>query len=226
MDKKLVASTIDHAVLKPEATDMDLDRECQLAVKYGVATVCVKPSHVELASKLLSNSDVGVSTVIGFPHGSTTTSCKVQESEEAIMNGAKELDMVINIGKLLSENFDYVKKDIRRIVEVAHKKNVLVKVIIETSLLSDDMKVMACKLSEEAGADFVKTSTGFNGGGATLHDIKLMKGAVSPKIRIKASGGVKNLEQALGFIEAGCSRLGTSGTASIVGEEEGAEGSY
>lgn len=216
MDKKTIAGMIDHAVLKPEATDMDLERECSIAVKYGVASVCVKPSHVVMAKKLLASSGVAVSTVIGFPHGSTTTGCKVAEALEALENGAVELDMVINIGRLLSGDMDFVREDIKSVVEAAHKRGALLKVIIETSLLSDEMKAYACRLSEEAGADFVKTSTGFNGGGAALADIVIMKNSVSPKVRLKASGGIKSFQQAVEFAEAGCSRLGTSSTEAIL----------
>lgn len=216
MDKNLIAKTIDHAVLKPEATDEDLKRECDICAKYKVASVCVKPSHVKLASQLLSSSEVGVCTVIGFPHGSTTTACKVAETVEAILNGADEIDMVINVGQLLSENFEYVKTDIAKVVEACHNKGKILKVIIETSLLSNEMKIKACKLSEEAGADYVKTSTGFNGGGATIDDILLMKESVSNNVKLKASGGIKTLEQAQEFLNVGCSRLGTSATVSIL----------
>jgi deoxyribose-phosphate aldolase len=218
LDKKKIASMIDHAVLKPDATDNDLKRECEIALTYGVASVCVKPSHVMFANKLLKGSLVKVSTVIGFPHGTTTTRCKVEEAREAIENGASELDMVINIGKLLSGDFDYVETDIRSVVDEAHSKGVIVKVILETALLTDEMKVTACKISEKCGADFVKTSTGFNGRGADLNDIKLMKSSVSDRVGIKASGGIKNFEQAEAFAKAGCTRLGTSSTVEIVGE--------
>ena len=218
MDKNIIASMIDHAVLKPDATDMDLERECAIAMKYKVASICVKPSHVEYAAKLLKDSSVKVSTVIGFPHGTTTTRCKIVEAQEAIENGASELDMVINIGKLLSRDFDYVEKDIRSIVDQAHSKGVIVKVILETALLNDEMKVAACKISDKCSADYVKTSTGFNGRGADLADITLMKSSVSDKVGIKASGGIKNFEQAVVFAKAGCTRLGTSSTIDIVGE--------
>lgn len=218
MDKKTIASMIDHAVLKPDATDKDLERECGIALKYSVASVCVKPSHVVLADKLLRGSDVKVSTVIGFPHGTTTTRCKVAEAQEAIENGASELDMVLNIGKLLSGDFDYVEKDIRSVVDEAHSKGVIVKVILETALLTDELKAVACKISDKCGADFVKTSTGFNGRGADLNDIKLMKNSVSDRVAVKASGGIKNFEQALAFANAGCTRLGTSSTVEIVGD--------
>lgn len=219
MDKKTIASMIDHAVLKPDATDEELRIECEMASKYGVATVCVKPSHVSLAKIFLKDSRVKVSTVIGFPHGSTTTSCKVFEAREAIENGAEELDMVINIGKLKSGDYDYVRKDIKSVVDMAHALNASVKVILETALLSDDLIIKASRLAEEAGADYVKTSTGFNGRGASLEDIELMRNSVSAKVGIKASGGIKNLEQAVKFAEAGCLRLGTSGTVNILGDE-------
>lgn len=217
MEKSVIAAMIDHAVLKPDATDFDLHNECEIAKKYKVASVCVKPSHVKKAAELLCGSRVYVSTVIGFPHGATTTSCKAFEAAEAIENGAKELDMVINIGKLLSDDFEYVKEDIGEIARLAHKRGVLLKVIIETSLLNDKMKVIACKLSEEAGADYVKTSTGFNGAGANLMDIEIMKKTVSSKVKIKASGGIKNFEQAVMFANAGCHRLGISNTENILG---------
>jgi len=218
MDKSTVLSMIDHAILKPEATDSDLERECAIAAKYNVASVCVKPSHVKYASELLKDSSVKVSTVIGFPHGTTTTKCKVAEAREAIENGAVELDMVLNIGKLLSRDFDYVEKDIKSVVDEAHFKGVIVKVILETALLDEEMIAAACKIAEKCGADFVKTSTGFNGRGASLADIEIMKKNVSDKVGVKASGGIKNFEQAVAFVEAGCKRLGTSSTANIAGE--------
>jgi len=210
---------IDHAVLKPDATDSDLERECAIAVKYKVASVCVKPCHVKYAAELLKNASVKVSTVIGFPHGTTTTMCKVAEAREAIENGAVELDMVINIGKLISRDFDYVEKDIKSVVDEAHSKGVIVKVILETALLDDELKEIACKISDKCGADYVKTSTGFNGRGADLADIILMKNSVSERVGIKASGGIKSFEQAVAFAKAGCTRLGTSSTVSIAGED-------
>ena len=216
MDKKIIAKTIDHAVLKPEATDLDVERECAVALKYDIASVCVKPCHVKLAAKLLKDSSVKVSTVIGFPHGGTTTAAKVAEALDAIENGASELDMVINMGKLLSGDYSYVKEDIEAVAKAAHSKNVILKVIIETALLDDEKKKVACRLSEEAGADYVKTSTGFNGSGATPDDIVLMKNSVGPNVRIKASGGIKTLDQAIKFIELGCHRLGTSSTENIL----------
>lgn len=218
MDKKAIAKMIDHAVLKPEATDLDLERECGIAARNRVATVCVKPSHVALAAEFLKGSGVGVSTVIGFPHGSTTTACKVAEAVEALENGAVELDMVINIGKLLSGDLEYVRKDIARVALAAHSEGALLKIIIEAALLDDEQKAAACRLADEAGADFVKTSTGFNGRGAELKDIEIMRASVSQRMNIKASGGIKTFEQAASFAEAGCTRLGTSSTEGILGD--------
>lgn len=227
MDKKIIAKMIDHAVLKPDATDLDVERECQTALRFDIASVCVKPCHVKLAYTILKDSDVMVSTVIGFPHGGTTTACKVAEACEAIENGASELDMVINIGKLLSGDYDYVKNDIEAVATAAHTKNAALKVIIEAALLDDERKKIASRLSEEAGADFVKTSTGFNGSGASPEDIVLIKNTVSAHINIKASGGIKTLGQAIGFIELGCNRLGTSSTEQILtGIDKGDKSSY
>lgn len=221
MDRKLIASKIDHAILKPQYTYLELLNECEVAKKYNVASVCVKPSDVEFARELLANSEVKVCTVIGFPHGVTTTETKVAETEDVIKKGATEVDMVINIGRLMSNDYNYVKNDINKVVEVAHKNGVIIKVIIETSLIDDEHKAIACKLAEEAGADYVKTSTGFNGGGATLEDIELMINSIdSTKVKVKASGGIKTYEQAVQFIEAGCSRLGTSALVAIMEDQD------
>lgn len=216
MDRKTLAKTIDHAILKPEQTADDLARECAIALEYGVFSVCVKPSDVARAVELLQGSDVKVSTVIGFPHGATTSAVKVFEAQDAISNGAAELDMVLNIGRLLAGEDDYVEADIRGVVEAAHPQGVLVKVIIETALLDDRAKGAACRLAEKAGADFVKTSTGFNGGGATLADVKLMRDALGPQMRIKASGGIRTYELAESLLAAGCTRLGVSGTKALL----------
>lgn len=223
MIRNEVAKYIDHAVLKPNHTDDDVRKACEMAKRWNIASVCVKPCHVLLAKKLLEGSDVKVCTVIGFPNGSTTTVTKAFETIDAIMNGASEIDMVMNVGKLISGDEHYVLNDIKQVVNICHSKNVLCKVIIETSLLTDDLKVKACELVKQAGADYVKTSTGFNGGGATLEDIALMKNTVGDQVKIKASGGIKTYEQAVAFIEAGCSRLGTSSTEEILSGGEGKE---
>jgi deoxyribose-phosphate aldolase len=226
VNRKTLAKTIDHAILKPEMTIKELIKECEIAKSCGVFSVCVKPCDVKAACDLLKDSGVLVGTVIGFPHGSTTTAAKVFEAAEAIGSGAKEIDMVINVGRLLSNEYQYVEEDIRKVVEVGHREGILVKVIIETSLLTDALKVTACKLAEKAGADFVKTSTGFNGGGAALEDIKLMREAVSKNVRVKASGGIKTSEFANSLIEAGCERLGTSASKAILESDDTYEGNY
>lgn len=224
--QKNIAKAIDHAVLRPDMTIADLKRECEIAIQYGVFSVCVKPCDVKIACEFLKGSDVLVGTVIGFPHGSTTTAVKVFEAVEAIGNGAKEVDMVINPGRLLSNEYNYVEEDIRKVVEAAHLKGALVKVIIETSLLNDEQKTAACRLAEKAGADFVKTSTGFNGGGASIEDIRLMRNAVSHNVQVKASGGIKTSEFADSLLEAGCTRLGTSATKAIMEADDTYKGSY
>lgn len=223
MIRNEVAKYIDHAVLKPNHTDDDVRKACEMAKRWNIASVCVKPCHVLLAKKLLEGSDVKVCTVIGFPNGSTTTATKAFETIDAIMNGASEIDMVMNVGKLISGDEHYGLNDIKQVVNICHSENVICKVIIETSLLTDDLKVKACELVKQAGADYVKTSTGFNGGGATLEDIALMKNTVGDQVKIKASGGIKTYEQAVAFIEAGCSRLGTSSTEEILSGGVGKE---
>ena len=223
MIRNEVAKYIDHAVLKPNHTDDDVRKACEMAKRWNIASVCVKPCHVLLAKKLLEGSDVKVCTVIGFPNGSTTTATKAFETIDAIMNGASEIDMVMNVGKLISGDEHYGLNDIKQVVNICHSENVICKVIIETSLLTDDLMVKACELVKQAGADYVKTSTGFNGGGATLEDIALMKNTVGDQVKIKASGGIKTYEQAVAFIEAGCSRLGTSSTEEILSGGVGTE---
>ena len=215
-----VAQTIDHSVLKPEATMKDIVDGCQLAAKHHTATVCIRPCDVELAVSLLSGTDVGVATVIGFPHGTTTTATKVFESVEALHNGAVELDMVLNISALVSGDYDFVKQDIEAVVRAAKAQlpTCQIKVIFETALLTDEQIVTACELSEAAGADFVKTSTGFSTGGATMHAVKLMKQTVGDRLKVKSSGGVKTLDQLIDYMEAGVSRSGCSATEAVLTE--------
>jgi deoxyribose-phosphate aldolase len=213
-----IAQMIDHSLLRPELTEEDVRNGCEIAKKYKVATVCCRPSEVALVKQLLQDSDVKTTTVVGFPHGYNKTETKVFEAEQAIKEGAVELDMVINIGKLLDGDYDYVKNDIKAVVDVAHSHNVLVKVIFENFYLNDEQKKMACKLSEEAGVDFVKTSSGFAGGGATIEDLKLMRATVSEKIQVKAAGGVRDLKMALKVREVGCTRFGATRTQTIMEE--------
>jgi deoxyribose-phosphate aldolase len=215
---KQLAKTIDHSLLRPELTEPEVIAGCELAKKFDVASVCVKPCHVRLAAKVLKGSDVRVSTVIGFPHGSNCTAIKVAEARQAISDGAVELDMVLNIGELRSGNNDYVRDDIKAVVDIAHPASALVKVILENAYLTNEQKVTACHLVEEAGGDFVKTSTGFAPSGATLDDVRLMRQNVSPHIQVKAAGGVRTLEAALQMIDAGVTRMGATATATILGE--------
>jgi deoxyribose-phosphate aldolase len=212
-----LAKVIDHSLLRPELTEEDVRQGCDLAARYHVASVCVKPCHVRLAASLLKDSDVAVGTVIGFPHGSHTTAVKVYEAREAIENGATELDMVINIGALRGGNEAYVLEDIRAVVEVA-RGQALVKVILENAYLTDEQKVRGCQLVEQAGADFVKTSTGFAPSGATLSDLQLMRASVGPQVQVKAAGGVRTLDALLDVIDVGATRSGATATAAILDE--------
>lgn len=215
MKKEELAKMIDHTILKPQATKKSIENLCKEALEYKFASVCINPTNIELAAKMLKGSEVKVCTVIGFPLGANTTEVKVFETKDAIAKGANEVDMVINIGKLKDKDYDYVQKDIKSVVEAADKKAVT-KVIIETCLLTDDEKIMACKLAKDAGADFVKTSTGFSTGGATPADIKLMRETVGPDMGVKASGGVRSIEDAEAVIKNGATRIGASSSIEIV----------
>jgi deoxyribose-phosphate aldolase len=211
-----LAKVIDHSLLRPELTEADVLAGCELAARYHVATVCVKPCDVRLAREALKDSDVIVSTVVGFPHGSSLTPIKVAEAGRAMDDGALELDMVLNIGRLRSGQHDYVREDIQAVCDVAHARGVKVKVIFENSYLTDQEKITACKLSKAAGADWVKTSTGFASGGATLEDLRLMRANVPEHIQVKAAGGVRTLPALLDVIDAGVTRCGATATATIL----------
>ena len=206
---------IDHTILKPEATQAAVQKIIDEAKEYNFFSVCINPCWVAFASEQLADTDVAVCTVIGFPLGANTPEVKAYEAADAIKNGANEVDMVINIGALKSQQYDYVRQDIQGVVDAA-KGKALVKVIIETALLTDEEKVKACELAKEAGADFVKTSTGFSTGGAKVADIRLMRETVGPDMGVKASGGVHNAEEALAMIEAGATRIGASTGVAIV----------
>ncbi|MDH7486189.1 MAG: deoxyribose-phosphate aldolase [Anaerolineae bacterium] len=210
-----LAKTIDHSLLKPELTGQEVIEGCELARRYHVASVCVKPCHVPLARRLLEGSDVKVGTVVGFPHGSSTTETKAFEARQAVANGAQELDMVINIGALRSGQDDLVRDDIRAVVDAAGDR-AIVKVILENHYLTDEEKVRACRLAEEAGAHYVKTSTGFAPTGATIEDLKLMRASVSPRMGVKAAHGVRSLDAALEVIAVGATRIGATQTAQIL----------
>jgi deoxyribose-phosphate aldolase len=213
-----VAKTIDHSLLRPELDDQFIADGCRLAAEYQVASVCCRPADVPRAVDLLAGTGVAVGTVIGFPHGGTTTEVKVFEAQQALRSGATELDMVINIGALRSGRDAYVKEDIAAVVAVAHAARAIVKVIFENAYLDDDQKVRACKLSEAAGADFVKTSTGFAATGATHEDLALMRRSVSPHIGVKAAGGVRTLDGLLAVMKLGVTRVGATQTAAILDE--------
>lgn len=214
---------IDHTLLKPDASQEQIETLIEEAKKYDFASVCVNPTWVSFAAQALKSTDVKVCTVIGFPLGANTPELKAFETSDATQNGANEIDMVINIGALKSRNFDLVERDIRAVVEAA--KGTLVKVIIETCLLTDDEKVKACQLAQKAGADFVKTSTGFSTGGATVEDVALMRKTVGPDMGVKASGGARSYEDALAFIKAGATRIGASSGVAIM-EGDVANGDY
>lgn len=208
---------IDHTILKPDATLDMIETLCSEAKDNNFAAVCVNPYFVKDCKQLLKDSNVKVATVVGFPLGANTKEVKAYETIDAIKNGADEIDMVINIGALKNKDYKVVKQDIQAVVDAA-KDKAIVKVIIETCLLTEDEKVKACEISMEAGADFVKTSTGFSTGGATLEDVKLMKSVVGEKLEVKASGGVRDLESAKQMIQAGATRLGTSSGVKIAKE--------
>lgn len=213
-----LARMIDHTNLKPDATEVDIDQLIAEAKKYEFRTVCLNPWWVKKASEALEDTSVGVCTVIGFPLGATTTENKVAETMQAIMNGADEVDMVINIGELKAGHDDVVLEDIRAVAEITHQNHKVLKVIIEACLLTDDEKVRACELCEKAGADFVKTSTGFSTGGATVEDVALMRQTVSEGIQVKAAGGIRTKENALAMIQAGADRIGASASIAIINE--------
>jgi deoxyribose-phosphate aldolase len=211
-----IAGMIDHSLLKPNLTDDEIIEGCKIADKYQVASVCVRPGDVKLAKELLNNSKVLVSTVIGFPHGSTTTRAKLEEAKEAIENGAVELDMVLHIGKLRSGKYDYVKEDIKVVTQYAHSKSVKVKVIFENCFLIEDEIIKACEICNEVGVDWVKTSTGYGTGGAEDKDIKIMRKYSKPEIQVKAAGGIRSLERAIEVKELGCTRFGATATVAIL----------
>ncbi|CAN5425442.1 hypothetical protein BH20ACI1_BH20ACI1_08290 [soil metagenome] len=215
------ASLIDHTLLKPEASESDIKKLCSEAVQFGFASVCVNPSWVKKAAEFLRGSSVPVCTVIGFPLGATLSDVKAYEARRTIFNGAREVDMVINIGALKSGDDCTVEDDIRAVAQAAHENNVLLKVIIETALLTDEEKVRACLASKNAGADFVKTSTGFAKGGATADDVALMRRTVGRNLGVKASGGVKGIDDARKMFEAGATRIGASVGVKIAQEASG-----
>jgi deoxyribose-phosphate aldolase len=213
-----IAKMIDHSLLNPTLTDEEIISGCELAKNYHVATVCVRPSDVLLAQTILKDSDVLVTTVIGFPHGTTTTATKVSEATEAIANGCKELDVVLHIGKLRSGDLEYVEKDLKMVIELAHASNVKVKVIFENTYLTKEQIISATLICNTLNADWVKTSTGYAGGGATDEDLRIMRQYALPHIQVKAAGGVRTLQRALEVRELGCTRFGATATKTILDE--------
>jgi deoxyribose-phosphate aldolase len=214
-----LAGMIDHTLLKPEATKDQVTELCAEAKKYGFASVCINPSYVPLCAKLLRDTAVKVCTVIGFPLGATSTSSKAFEADQACRDGARELDMVINVGMLKSGMYEYVENDIFAVVATGRRYGALVKVILETGLLSDEEKIKGCMLAKRSGADFVKTSTGFAKGGATVGDIALMRKVVGSAMGVKASGGVRTREDALAMVASGADRIGASASVKIISTE-------
>jgi deoxyribose-phosphate aldolase len=219
-----VAKAIDHSLLKPELTDTFVEAGCRLAADYDVASVCVRPRDVERARDLLTGTTVAVGTVIGFPHGSSRTETKVFESRLALQNGARELDMVIDIGALIAGDDQRVEEQIAEVVEAAHAEGALVKVILENAYLTDEQKVRGCRLVEAAGADFVKTSTGFAPTGATIEDLKLMRRSVSPRVQVKAAHGIRTLDALVEVLEIGVTRVGATQTAAMLDEFKARKG--
>jgi deoxyribose-phosphate aldolase len=211
-----IAALIDHTLLRPDATPSDIRRLCAEARQYGFATVCINPYWVPLAAGELSGSNVKVCTVAGFPLGASTTAMKAAEAKAAALAGAREIDMMLNIGELRSGNHDAVRNDVKTVVQAARGLAAMVKVILETALLDDEQKTQACMLIRQAGAAFVKTSTGFAGSGATVHDIALIRRAVGNEIGVKASGGIRTLEDLKAMLAAGATRIGTSAGVAII----------
>jgi len=218
MDTRHLASMIDHTLLKPEASESQIRQLCDEAKRFGFASVCVNPTYVKLCATLLAGTSVHVCTVAGFPLGASLPEVKAFEAQQAIRDGATEIDMVINVGALKNRDDVLVERDIAGVVHLSHAAGALVKVILEAALLTDEEKVRACRLVQSAGADFVKTSTGFGPGGATTHDVALLRQTVGPQMGVKAAGGIRTLQDALAMIESGATRLGVSASAKIMAE--------
>jgi deoxyribose-phosphate aldolase len=213
-----IAKRIDHSLLGPTLTQVELDDGCRLAARYGVASVCIKPFAVALAKKILSGTGVFVGTTIGFPHGGHATAVKVAEARQVVADGATELDMVINIGQAIGGEWNAVADDIAGVTKVAHEAGGIVKVIFENCYLNDEQKVRLCQICGEVGADYVKTSTGYGSGGATIDDLRLMRRSAPPHVKLKAAGGIRTLDAIIEVAELGCDRIGASRTAEILDE--------
>jgi deoxyribose-phosphate aldolase len=213
-----IAKTIDHSLLNPVLTDEEMERGCQLAREYDVASVCIKPYYLKRCAELLAGSTVAASTVIGFPHGGNATAIKVAEAEQALADGGAELDMVVNVGKVLSGDWDYVSGDLAAVIERTHRGGGKVKVIFENCYLNDEQKIRLCRICGDLRADWVKTSTGYGSGGATLDDLKLMRAHAPPHVQVKAAGGVRTLDGLLDVRAVGVTRCGATRTAEMLEE--------
>lgn len=213
-----IAKMIDHSLLNPVLSDAEMERGCQVALDYDVASVCIKPYYLRRCAELLAGSSVVPSTVIGFPHGGNTTAVKVAEAEQALKDGGKELDFVVNVGKVLSEDWDFVRRDVQAVVDCTHQGGGRVKVIFENCFLEDMHKIRLCQICGELGADWVKTSTGYGSGGATIEDLKLMREHSPPQVQVKAAGGVRTLDKLLEVRKIGVTRVGATATVAILEE--------
>lgn len=213
-----IANVMDHSNLQPQLTIQDTIDCCKMAKKYNCVSVCVRPSDIEITKKELEGTDILLTTVIGFPHGTCTTETKVFETKDAIEKGAEEVDMVLNIGRMKSGDYEYVEKDIKAVVDAAHEGGIKIKVILENAFLTDEEKIEACRICERAGADFTKTSTGYAPSGSTNEDLKLMRANTKPEMQVKAAGGIRTLDQALAVMATGTIRIGTRSTEKIMEE--------
>jgi deoxyribose-phosphate aldolase len=213
-----LAKMIDHSLLRPQLSEQQVVEGCQLAGKYDVANVTVRPSDTDLAVSLMKGSGVPVGSVVGFPHGSSATAVKLYETRDLLRRGVGEIDMVINIGKMISRQFRYVESELMQMAQACHEQGTVLKVIFENAYLTEELKVIACKISKRAGVDFSKTSTGFAPSGATVEDLRLMYRHCAPEVKVKAAGGIRTLEKAIEAYEAGCSRIGATATAAILDE--------
>ena len=217
---KDIAKMLDHSTLQPFLTQQDIEKGCETALAYNTASVCARPADMPLVARLLAGSDVKICTVIGFPHGNHKSEIKLAEAEAALSDGCAELDMVLNIGRLIAGDHCYVEEEIRAICDLAHSRGAKVKVILETCFLTDEQKKTACEICTRAQADWVKTSTGYGSGGCTLHDLRLMRAAVPPQVQVKGSGGIRDLDTVLAARAIGATRCGVSATKKIMQEAE------
>jgi deoxyribose-phosphate aldolase len=211
-----LAKLIDHSLVRPELTDEQVEEGCRIARQYGVAAVSVRPSDIDLVVRWMQGSGVAVGSVVGFPHGSETTAAKIYQAQDLLRRGAQEIDMVLNIGKLVSRQFQYVESELLQIANLCHQSSALLKVIFENAYLTEDLKTIACKICKRAGVDFAKTSTGFAPTGATMDDLRLMVRLCGTSVKVKAAGGVRTLDKAIEVYEIGCERIGATATVTIL----------